>query len=53
VFMVTSLALATFSVGVAPRSQAEEAAPAEKSQPAEGQPAPAQDEPAPQPPPEE
>jgi len=44
VFMVTSLALATFSVGVAPRSQAEEAAPAEKSQPAEEKKAPAPEE---------
>ncbi|MGH9805492.1 MAG: preprotein translocase subunit SecG [Candidatus Acidiferrales bacterium] len=49
VFMVTSLALATFSVGVAPRSLAEDAAPAPQSQPAEGQTPPAQDEKAPEP----
>jgi preprotein translocase subunit SecG len=48
VFMVTSLALATFSSGVVARSLAEEAAPAQ-SQPADGQQPPAQGEPAPQP----
>ena len=50
IFMVTSLALATFSVGGRARSLAEEAAPApqQQSQPAEKQPTPAQ-----QPPPAE
>jgi preprotein translocase subunit SecG len=46
VFMVTSLALATFSSGITPRSLAEEAAPAQQTQPAEGEKAPAEQEPA-------